>query len=90
MPLAVGQRVKAELSGTELHVIRKLGEGTQGEVYLVEGPQGYQAVKWYKPEQATKEQRSAVLYLVRPGPPVGAAGRRFVWPLDLVTGSDPS
>jgi DNA-binding helix-hairpin-helix protein with protein kinase domain len=85
MPLAIGQRVKAELSGAELHVIRKLGEGTQGEVYLVSGPQGYQAVKWYKPEQATPEQRAAVLYLVRTGPPFGAAGRRFVWPLDLVT-----
>ncbi|MDD5141860.1 protein kinase [Methanoregula sp.] len=85
MPLAIGQRVKAELSGTELHVLRKLGEGTQGEVYLVEGPQGYQAVKWYKPEQATAEQRSAILYLVRTGPPFGAAGRRFIWPLDLVT-----
>lgn len=85
MPLAIGQRVTAELSGTELHVIRKLGEGTQGEVYLVEGPQGYQAVKWYKAEQATPEQRSAILYLVRTGPPFGAAGRRFIWPLDLVT-----
>lgn len=85
MPLVIAQRVKAELSGAELHVIRKLGEGTQGEVYLVSGPQGYQAVKWYKPEQATSEQRAAVLYLVRTGPPFGAAGRRFVWPLDLVT-----
>lgn len=86
MPLAIGQRIRAELSGTELHVIRKLGEGTQGEVYLVEGLQGYQAVKWYKPEQATSDQRAAVLYLVRTGPPFGAAGRRFIWPLDLVTG----
>jgi DNA-binding helix-hairpin-helix protein with protein kinase domain len=85
MPLAIGQCVKAELSGAELHVIRKLGEGTQGEVYLVEGPQGYHAVKWYKAEQATNDQRAAVLYLVRTGPPFGAAGRRFVWPLDLVT-----
>jgi DNA-binding helix-hairpin-helix protein with protein kinase domain len=85
MPLAIGERVKAELTGTEYHVIRKLGEGTQGEVYLVEGPQVYQAVKWYKAEQATPEQRAAILYLVRTGPPYGAAGRRFVWPLDLVT-----
>lgn len=89
MPLSIGQRVKAELSGVELHVIRKLGEGTQGEVYLVEGPDGYQAVKWYKPEQATPEQRAAVLYLVRTGPPFGAAGRRFVWPRDLVTTGKP-
>jgi len=85
MPLAIGQLVKSELTGNVLNVIRKLGEGTQGEVYLVEGPQGYQAVKWYKPEQATQDQRAAILYLVRTGPPFGAAGRRFVWPLDLVT-----
>jgi eukaryotic-like serine/threonine-protein kinase len=85
MSLAIGQRVKAELSGDGLQVIRKLGEGTQGEVYLVSGPQGNRAVKWYKPEQATPEQRAAILYLVRTGPPFGAAGRRFVWPLDLVT-----
>ncbi|MDD1685193.1 MAG: protein kinase [Methanoregula sp.] len=85
MPLMLGQRVRAEISGMELEVIKKLGEGTQGEVYLVEGPDGYQAVKWYKPEQATTEQRSAILYLVRTGPPFGAAGKRFIWPRDLVT-----
>jgi serine/threonine protein kinase len=85
MPLMLGQRVKAEISGIELEVIKKLGEGTQGEVYLVEGPDGYQAVKWYKSEQATAEQRAAVLYLVRTGPPFGAAGKRFIWPRDLVT-----
>jgi DNA-binding helix-hairpin-helix protein with protein kinase domain len=69
----------------ELEVIKKLGEGTQGEVYLVEGAQGYQAVKWYKPEQATPEQRAAILYLVRTGLPFGPGGKRFIWPLDLVT-----
>ena len=83
--LSLGQRVRAELSGGELEVIKKLGEGTQGEVYLVEGARGYQAVKWYKPEQATPEQRAAILYLVRTGPPFGSGGKRFVWPLDLVT-----
>jgi len=90
MPLTIGQRVRAELSGAELNVMKKLGEGTQGEVYLVEGPLGYQAVKWYKPGQATPEQRAAILYLVRSGPPFGPAGKRFIWPLDLVTraGSD--
>ncbi|MGA9086228.1 MAG: protein kinase domain-containing protein [Methanoregula sp.] len=85
MPLAAGQRLHAEQLGTMLHVIKKIGEGTQGEVYLVEGPQGYQTVKWYKPEQATPDQRVAISYLVRTGPPYGAAGKRFIWPLDLVT-----
>jgi DNA-binding helix-hairpin-helix protein with protein kinase domain len=88
MQLRIGQHVRAEISGLELDVIKKLGEGTQGEVYLVEGAQGYQAVKWYKPEQATDEQRAAVLYLVRTGPPFGDAGKRFIWPLDLVTVED--
>ena len=85
MPLAIGQRVKAEIAGSELEVIQQLGEGTQGEVYLVEGSGGYRAVKWYKPQQATAEQRAAILYLVRTGPPYGPAGQRFIWPLDLVT-----
>lgn len=84
IPLRIGQAIRTELLGLELHVIKKLGEGTQGEVYLVEGPQGYQAVKWYKPEQATPDQRAAIRYLVRTGPPYGAAGKRFIWPLDLV------
>jgi DNA-binding helix-hairpin-helix protein with protein kinase domain len=87
MPLALGQRVRGEISGTELEVIKKLGEGTQGEVYLVESLDGYQAVKWYKHGQATPEQRAAILYLVRTGPPFGAAGKRFIWPRDLVTRS---
>ncbi len=85
MPLSIGQHVHAELSSARLNVIKKLGEGTQGEVYLVEGPHGYQAVKWYMAGQATPEQRTAILYLVRTGPPYGPAGRRFIWPLDLVT-----
>lgn len=85
MPLILGHRVNAEIAGTELEVIKKLGEGTQGEVYLVEGPDGYHAVKWYKSDQATPEQRAAILYLVRTGPPFGAAGKRFIWPSDLVT-----
>jgi DNA-binding helix-hairpin-helix protein with protein kinase domain len=68
-----------------LTVRRKLGEGTQGEVYLVEGPHGQQALKWYKPAQATLDQMAAIRALVQAGPPRGPAGARFIWPLDLVT-----
>lgn len=85
MPPAQGHSLHAEQLGTTLRIIKKIGEGTQGEVYLVDGPQGIQAVKWYKPEQATPDQRAAISYLVRTGPPYGAAGKRFIWPLDLVT-----
>ncbi|MDD1657089.1 MAG: protein kinase [Methanomicrobiales archaeon] len=85
MTLAPGEKVKAEMRGTTLTVRGKLGEGTQGEVYLVEGSCGQQALKWYKPAQATMDQMAAVRALVQAGPPRGAAGTRFIWPLDLVT-----
>jgi DNA-binding helix-hairpin-helix protein with protein kinase domain len=85
MALEIGQAVRAETAGSTLKVKKLLGEGGQGAVYLVEGPHGAQALKWYNPEQATDEQRAAVRYLVRTGPPRGSAGRRFIWPQDLVT-----
>jgi DNA-binding helix-hairpin-helix protein with protein kinase domain len=46
---------------------------------------GQQAVKWYNREQATEEQKTAIRKLARSGPPQGSAGKRFIWPLDLVT-----
>ena len=85
MTLGPGEKVKAEIRGTTLTVRKKLGEGTQGEVYLVEGSGGQQALKWYKPAQATMDQMAAIRALVQAGPPRGAAGNRFIWPLDLVT-----
>ncbi len=85
MTLAIGQKVFSEAAQVELVVKKKLGEGAQGVVFLVEGPQGSQAVKWYVPRQATAEQKAAILYLVGIGPPRGPAGRRFIWPQDLVT-----
>ncbi|HUK92851.1 MAG TPA: serine/threonine-protein kinase, partial [Methanomicrobiales archaeon] len=85
MPLEAGQKVRAEMARITLTVKKKLGEGTQGEVYLVDGPHGPQALKWYKPAQATLDQMAAVRALVQAGPPRGAAGARFIWPLDLVT-----
>lgn len=85
MPLASGQKIIAETLKTEFFVVKKIGEGTQGEVYLVRGSGGDKTVKWYKAGQATQEQRDAIQYLVRTGPPYGAAGKRFIWPLDLVT-----
>jgi DNA-binding helix-hairpin-helix protein with protein kinase domain len=91
MSLAIGQKVFAETSKAQLLVKKKLGEGGQGAVFLVEGPHGTQALKWYVARQATDEQRVAISYLVANGPPRGPAGQRFIWPQDLVTapGSQP-
>lgn len=85
MPLEIGQVLTGENSGAHFIVKRKLGEGTQGEVYLVGNEKGEYACKWYKPAQATEEQRAAIRALIRSGPPKGPAGSRFIWPLDLVT-----
>jgi DNA-binding helix-hairpin-helix protein with protein kinase domain len=85
MSLMIGQKVLAETSKTHFVVKKKLGEGGQGAVFLVEGPHGTQALKWYVARQATEAQRAAIRYLVANGPPRGPASRRFVWPQDLVT-----
>jgi DNA-binding helix-hairpin-helix protein with protein kinase domain len=85
MTLTIGQRVRAEGLPSELTVRQKLGEGGQGSVYLAEGPDGWHALKWYNPEQATLEQQAALRYLVQTGPPRGPAGKRFIWPEALVT-----
>jgi eukaryotic-like serine/threonine-protein kinase len=65
-----------------------LGKGGQGTVYLVEAPHGAQALKWYNTLQATAEQCEAIRTLAQAGPPWGPVGRRFIWPLDLVTAPD--
>jgi eukaryotic-like serine/threonine-protein kinase len=85
MSLQIGQEVRAELSHQTLKVEKKLGEGTQGEVYLVASPGGRNVVKWYKPPQATDDQRAAITMLVQKGPPEGEGGKQFIWPQDVVT-----
>lgn len=75
----------AEIAGHPLTVKKKLGEGAQGVVFLVEGQHGLQAVKWYNAQHATEGQRAAIRELVKCGPPRGKAGQRFIWPSDLVS-----
>lgn len=84
MTLSTGQRVSSRLFG-DLTVRQKLGEGGQGAVYVVEGRHGRYALKWYNREQATEEQKKNIRDLAQSGAPRGAAGKRFIWPLDLVT-----
>lgn len=85
MPITLGQSVKAESLHAQLTIRKLLGEGGQGAVYLADGPHGAYALKWYNAEQSTPEQKAAIRYLVQTGAPRGLAGRRFVWPEDLVT-----
>jgi DNA-binding helix-hairpin-helix protein with protein kinase domain len=85
MSLLIGSQVTAESLGWQLTIQKKLGEGGQGVAYLANGPGGDLVVKWYNAEQATDAQRQAIRQLVKDGPPTGLAGKRFVWPLDVVT-----
>lgn len=83
-----GDILKTEIFSLNLKVIRKIGEGTQGKVFLVHSPHGEYALKWYRPEQATSEQKESIRQLLLNGPPRGDAGSRFIWPIDLVTRND--
>lgn len=86
--LQIGQKLKTEMIAEEITIRKKLGEGGQGSVYLVESPSyGMKAMKWYNPDQSTEAQRRSINSLIQHGAPSGESGSRFVWPLDLVSWS---
>jgi DNA-binding helix-hairpin-helix protein with protein kinase domain len=76
-----GARVDLRILGPAT-VVQELGQGGQGYVYEVERSDGTSlALKWYKPQCATKEQYDDLGVLVEQGSP----HERFLWPLDLAT-----
>ncbi len=89
--LEIGQRVTAA-DGMEYIVRKCLGRGGQGEVYLVEGPDGQYALKWYRAEQFLKKIRAQDFYKhirhnVEKGVPKLSSGDKatqFIWPKKLV------
>lgn len=87
---AIGTRLITELYGWNLRILKKLGEGGQGVVYLVDTPEGERALKWYRAIQATPFQKKNISELCSKGAPriPAGAGKRFVWPLDIAV--DPS
>lgn len=75
-----GQRIKT-VSGGELEVIQKLGEGGQGVVYKVNYNGKPLALKWYfgnKLNNADKLYRN-IQNNIKQGTPTGA----FLWPLEI-------
>lgn len=75
-----GQRIKT-VSGGELEVIQKLGEGGQGVVYKVNYNGKPLALKWYfgnKFNNADKFYRN-IQNNIKQGTPTGA----FLWPLEI-------
>lgn len=77
------RRKLKSVNGTEYVIVRKLGEGGQGEVHEV-GQDGQRyALKWYFPHSATDDQRAIIENLIRKGEPSPA----FLWPKDLLVDS---
>src|SRR5262245_25193733 len=78
--LKLRQAVKAVTSNTPCHIEQFLGGGTQGEVYRAGLNGMHVAVKWYFPEQATRDQWESLQVIIEKGPPSG----KFLWPIEFV------
>lgn len=66
----------------KLRVLKELGGGGQGNVYLVTDNGEQFALKWYNKQSSTPEQYHAIEMLVEKGAP----SEKFVWPLAIVEG----
>lgn len=71
--------VRSELTGADVLVKHKLGEGTEGEVYAATFHGEEVALKWYAPQQAVEKRYTLLRALIDRGTP----GTQFAWPLDL-------
>ncbi|MDR0652204.1 MAG: serine/threonine-protein kinase [Synergistaceae bacterium] len=81
-----GHRIKV-VSGSELEVVNKLGEGGQGIVYRVNYNGKEFALKWYFP----KLQNPVDFYdNIRSNIAQGAPTRSFLWPLEITERQDGS
>lgn len=83
--LAAGARVVLPRRGGSWAVGQLIGEGGQGSVYRLEPEDTTKAplaLKWYRPQAASVEQRAAIQALTsRPAP-----SPAFLWPMELVDG----
>ena len=67
-----------------LKIIRKLAEGGQGEVFLVEKKGQSYALKLYNASSATPDQRSTICFLAQEGVPAAGCADKFAWPIELI------
>ena len=82
--LTSNTQVMATPAGEVWTVGECLGAGAQAEVYRCCCRSKAMALKWYRPAQATPQQRANLQDLINLGPPSGA----FLWPAHLVTAPD--
>lgn len=83
--LKIGDEVKTQGSEHDCRIIRFLGAGTQGEVYLGDLGGSQIAVKWYFPTYLPSDPRlrERLEEAIRRGAPTP----KFLWPLELVAGN---
>ena len=72
--------VKDKDGSHEYKVVKLLGAGTQGEVYLVKYENDTVVLKWYFPRMATQRQQNIIQELIDRGSP----SSKFLWPVKLV------
>lgn len=63
-------------------VMKEIGGGGQGNVYLVSEDNAQYAMKWYNRSSSTAEQYRAIEMLIEKGAP----SEKFIWPLAIVEG----
>lgn len=80
--LNAGDRVKTRL-GDEIAIVRLLGDGGQGEVYLVEYLGKQYALKWYSPETLGLSYFKKFLSNLEKNISRGSPGPVFLWPQAL-------
>ena len=67
-----------------LNIVKKLAEGGQGEVFIVNKNGQQLALKLYNSSSATPEQRSTICFLVQEGVPAAGCANKFAWPMEFV------
>jgi DNA-binding helix-hairpin-helix protein with protein kinase domain len=89
MSLNIGQKMICKNSKDTITVIKELGSGGQGSVYLVEGKLvGKKALKWYNDKSlgnsAQRNEKWTALSQIVNKSPDGDVNSSFAWPIELV------
>jgi len=93
MSLSIGQKLTCKSSKDTITVLKELGAGGQGTVYLVEGAiSGKKALKWYNDKTLGSSKQRDELWTsisqIVGRPPEGDVNSSFAWLIELVEYGD--